>query len=629
MRIIGLDFGHCEIAAAMAIFLNGVFVSMKNLFLDGDKNTVIPAEVEYEGEIFNYFKASPKHFNEQVEGNKVTAVRRDLMILLFKKIINGILEFNTEISSGEQIMLIVGCPTSGEWTSEKNRKEYETLIKEATGVAEVRVIPESRAAMFSALADGKGRMISASEGAAVYDFGSSTADSTYMKTGKRCVEVSWNLGAREIEKALRRMMCHEASVKANQKGLELVPIDNYANLERKLRAVKEAYFNGELDEDSSVTAWKFPTVEGKKLTVTLDIDDDTMARALSDEELTMDVNGKLVTGSWKRCCKEFFRESKLLIEKQHSVKEIVLTGGASKMKFVAEYAREIFPKPMYEVTCAKNPSFSVSQGLVWVGLVDEMQEECIAAAKSAVVDSGVAKVSKLKDNLKSGMGEKIYQSVLRSMEGWANAAEDESLNDLQERMNKKISSEEDKIKCDNKECVNKWTSGIVQEIRIQLEEELKKRLGTTLAQKMIMPQNIWASLNQSLENISIDTDKIVNGIDVNSILNNVMMWAIILAYGGLGTAILPVFGTFVGIVIGALFASTLNDEDKYKARTQKVRKKAKDAMAKGNKKEDILRLSNEQIDLAVDSKVTNTSVESDIEEMTRNAYEIMTLKFDV
>ena len=631
MRIIGLDFGHCEIAAAMAIFLNGVFVSMKNLFLDGDKNTVIPAEVEYEGEIFNYFKASPKHFNEQVEGNKVTAVRRDLMILLFKKIINGIMEFNTEISSGEQIMLIVGCPTSGEWTSEENRKEYETLIKEATGVAEVRVIPESRAAMFSALADGKGRMISASEGAAVYDFGSSTADSTYMKTGKRCVEVSWNLGAREIEKALRRMMCHEASVKANQKGLELVPIDNYANLERKLRDVKEAYFNGELDEDSSVTAWKFSTVEGKKLTVTLDIDDDTMARALGDEELTMDVNGKLVTGSWKRCCKEFFRESKLLIEKQHSVKEIVLTGGASKMKFVAEYAREIFPKPMYEVTCAKNPSFSVSQGLVWVGLVDEMQEECIAAAKSAVVDSGVAMVEDLKDGLKSSMGEKIYQSIYSSMDEWAQAATDESLHDLQKRMDRNISKIEGDIKRDNKLCVENWTSGIVNEIRIQLEEALKKKLGTTLAQKMVMPQRMWDTLNQSLDKVSIDTDKIIEGIDVNSLMTNIIMWVLILAYAGIGTILIPipVISTLLGAAVGALFASCFNDTNKDLARDEKIRKKAKNAVEKNDQKVKIISQVGAEINNAVDSQVTDASVEHDIGAITRNAYEIMTLKFEI
>ncbi|PNV61538.1 hypothetical protein C0033_13220 [Clostridium sp. chh4-2] len=618
MRIIGLDFGHCEIAAAMIQSMNGEAFRVMNLFLDGNKNTVIPAEAEYHGELFNYFKASPKHFNEQIRGNEVTVMRRDLISLLFRKVMDGIMEYNTEIADGEQILLVVGCPASEEWTAEKSRNEYEQLIKKATGAAEVRVIPESRAAMFSALADGKGRMISAGDGAVVYDFGSSTADSTYMKSGERCVEVSWNLGARAIEKTLSRMMCCEASEKADRLGLDIVPSENYANLERRLRAVKEAYFNGSLDEESSVFAWKFSTAGGKKLTAILDIDDELMDRALGEEEVNVELNGALLAGSWKYCCKEFFRKSKTLIEENYSVKEIVLTGGASKMDFIAQYARKIFPEPKYVVTCSPNPCFSVSQGLIWAGLVDDMEKECVAAVKKAVISSNISGVGWLKDRMKYNMGEKISKVVFDVADASIKADckdfnlektmekvfDPENIKDQQERIERGISGIMDEIRSDNKECIRKWTSGIIKEIRIQLEHELQKRLGAILAQKMTMPENMWDSLNLNLEKL-INADKIINGMIPVKI--KCPSRELLVDYKMKVISTLAVFGI-------------MKDTDTGRGMINGVKKTIKEI------------IHTEQgfwISKAVDSAVTDSSLESHIEAITKNAYEIMTLKFEV
>lgn len=615
MRIIGLDFGHCEIAAAMIQSMNGEAFRVMNLFLDGNKNTVIPAEAEYHGELFNYFKASPKHFNEQIRGNEVTVMRRDLISLLFRKVMDGIGEYNTEIADGEQILLVVGCPASEEWTEEKSRKEYEQLIKKATGAAEVRVIPESRAAMFSALADGKGRMISAGDGAVVYDFGSSTADSTYMKSGERCVEVSWNLGARAIEKTLCRMMCCEASEKADRLGLDIVPSENYANLERRLRAVKEAYFNGSLDEESSVFAWKFSTAGGKKITAILDIDDELMDRALGDEAVNVELNGALLAGSWKYCCKEFFRKSKALIEENYSVKEIVLTGGASKMDFIAQYAREIFPEPKYVVTCSPNPCFSVSQGLIWAGLVDEMENECVAAVKKAVRSSNVFGVDVLKKRINCNMGEKTGKVVLDVIDAsvksdcmesdcqkaYIKALDPENNKVLQEQIEREFSGIESEIRSVNRASISAWSSSIIQEIRIQLEKELQRRLGTILAQKMSMPQAMWDSLKLSLENY-IGAARIVNGIILSRME---FSWQHMIKEFKMKEALALMFYSIMDVNLG-----TIQEEKRIL-------------------KERILTEQGFWISRAVDSAVTDASLESYIEAITKNAYEIMTLKFEV
>lgn len=140
MKIIGLDLGYSDITAAIGLFNNGEFVRMHNLCLVEFMNYVIPAEVECYGVRFNHFWASPKHFAEEIHCNGETICRRALMSFLLRKVMKGIRDNNPEIADGEQIMLVVGCPASEEWLSEK--KEYEQFIMEETGVAEVRVIPD-------------------------------------------------------------------------------------------------------------------------------------------------------------------------------------------------------------------------------------------------------------------------------------------------------------------------------------------------------------------------------------------------------------------------------------------------------------------------------------------------------
>lgn len=140
MKIIGLDLGYSDITAAIGLFNNGEFVRMHNLCLDEFMNYVIPAEVECYGVRFKHFWVSPKHFAEEIHCNRETICRRALMSFLLHKVMKRIMDNNPEIADGDQIMLVVGCPASEEWLSEK--KEYEQFIMEETGVAEVRVIPD-------------------------------------------------------------------------------------------------------------------------------------------------------------------------------------------------------------------------------------------------------------------------------------------------------------------------------------------------------------------------------------------------------------------------------------------------------------------------------------------------------
>ena len=109
------------------------------------------------------------------------------------------------------------------------------------------------------------------------------------------------------------------------------------------------------------------------------------------------------------------------------------------------------------------------------------------------------------------------------------------------------------------------------------------------------------------------------------------MWVLILAYAGIGTILIPipVISTLLGAAVGALFASCFNDTNKDLARDEKIRKKAKNAVEKNDQKVKIISQVGAEINNAVDSQVTDASVEHDIGAITRNAYEIMTLKFEI
>lgn len=630
-KIIGLDIGHCEIAAATPEYMDGKFVGISNLYLDDNKNYIIPAEVMYHEELFHYFKASPKNFDEVICGNEVKVKCRELMANLLVKVIHAIKTCNpSSISQEDQILLIVGCPTSEKWTAEENRKEYEKLIKFATGVEEVRVIPESRAAMFSALADGKGRMISAYGGAMVYDFGSSTVDCTYMKTGEQCVEMSWDLGAREIEKNLRKLMCQNAGEEAKQKNVKLATQNNYTILERKLRAAKEAYFNGALDEGSNIIPYKFPLDGGKKIKVCLELDENSIQKAL-EEDIVLQVNHEIISGNWKSCCKEFFQKSKQYVEENRgAVKEIVLTGGASKMGFVVDYAREVFPEEHYTVTCAKNPSFSVSHGLVWVGLVDEFEKECISIVKKNLMSKEAGKVESLKNSIKGNTMEMVRQAMLSAIEKWAESAKDESLDELQSRINQELNNRISDIKLSNKNSVSNWSNDLIKEIYTRLEREVQNKIGEALAQKVKMKDNEWKMIFQKLERMDIGIEKIISYVNVDYIFNWEKMFNLVTDYIIIdmmnSSLVQKLFLLFAGYVFANSF---LGKDSRLVKRSKIVRNAIKKLMEKESAWREILYRCNMEIECIIDKQIPSDAIEADIESIATKTYEIMTLKFAV
>ena len=83
------------------------------------------------------------------------------------------------------------------------RRQYAELISEATGISNVIVTEESRAAVFILLdIYNLQEEINLQGGALVLDFGSYTADATYLLPEEGSVNICWELGDAQVERAM-------------------------------------------------------------------------------------------------------------------------------------------------------------------------------------------------------------------------------------------------------------------------------------------------------------------------------------------------------------------------------------------------------------------------------------------
>lgn len=269
------------------------------------------------------------------------------------------------------------------------------------------------------------------------------------------------------------------------------------------------------------------------------------------------------------------------------------------------------------------------QELASVRLTDDMRDECIAGVKKAVMDSGAADIDKLEETLKTSVCGNLYTFMFDIIDAWANASQDESPKDLKARIDEKFSWIEGKIKEDSKECINAWSSDINKEICIRTKEEFERRFGITCGQKMVMSLNLWDSSNRYLENMGVDADKVVDEIDVNLILGILfarVMTATFFEESGLR---LPEISPAITVMVSCFVDDYLNNKMSDDGCSQKFRKWALMEMKYERRKKVVLPLLEQRIKKAIDSEVTDASVERDIELMIKNVYEIMAVKLEV
>ncbi len=654
--IIGLDFGHGEVAAH-CIRSNVI----EPLTLNSAKDKCMMTALAYgdEGRVFigpeaanldtvvAYFKASPEEWDEVYEGGHTKqALIHDFIQQLFAQI----REFNAPLDitiDPEKTLLLVGCPTSGVWMSPEANKAYADLLREATGIADVVVLPESRAAIFSAFHQVKGLKLDTTKGVAVFDFGSSTADFTYYLLGQKRYEFNCRLGAAQIEQVIvsrlmEQLQANVVSGVVNSKELEV-------------RKLKEAFFtavqNGQVYDRAIALDFLKAGYDGKpiavgtnrrtgkpiydKVTVAGKMDDETVVWATEQCRFALPEDPARTKRTWYGHCEHFFEEAKRYLDNNDLPCEtIVLTGGASKMDFVRELCKKTFPAQAEadRIHVEENPSYSVSIGLCYLSHGQETMQDLLEAGKQKLRSDLRGNVDTMVAGIANEMADLYYDYTCRAMEGLSGDVTVGVLTDAIMGNLQKVPQE--KLENIVASYSLKWKNGAAQTLRNYARDIVKEMYpGLEGSFDADISQQYLESILKTL-NISLDATSVLSGVDMVSdllkIAVSIATGLILLVLFGV-LEIIPLLGPIIAVFAGPYIAELLTE---WIARNRdfKLGKAAKITERYKKKRGENLQKMSEEIKTKVKGQLTEqmgsdyTNYLDQMEAAAQAAVEIMSLQ---
>lgn len=613
---LGSDIGHCETAVS-AIDLDNQNNPVKLLNLDGNHCDVIPTAIslsadqirqlgkaervdtklldklgeirigygakhqikENEGEYFVYFKRCPAEFGEKI-GQSAAAKESGLtcgklMAAFLYQLIKNIRSFNTGVIGPEdELIWRIGCPSSAAWT---DTSAYAKLAHLATGIDKVSVVPESRAAMFSAVSSGN-TAISAQEGVMVFDFGSSTADSTYMLLGCKIQEYSWNLGASRIEEQLLT----NALMEAIRQDRTAKPKEQDSML-RSLRMAKEEFYQNGGESDLNC---KFTCSDGTVKRIMVDVEKDTMDQVTAINRIQIRADGNSVrTGSWRALCTAFMQKGRdFLLNNELPCKTVILTGGASHMDFISQIAREVFGKDVIIVR-DKNPSYCVAKGLGWVAVADDRRGACIEDAKKQLIDAGKWKYGLLEEAIQKKIYGYIAPHIVKATTNWGNLSGKHSARELEEMISEEVSkatntSEGGDLQKQVQGELEAWINQFVESATSAINNQAGKVFSERAAEGLLVDKKIFERLDGSSISFDMNLTSITEQLDLSSVINKVVQ---VVANVGITLAVVLAIMYFIpgvnllayiiGLLAGTVGQGMIADTDKDKLRDEKSRRK--------------------------------------------------------
>ena len=681
---IGIDLGHCETALALPRQVDGSDsryevrrlvgenkdqVIMTQIILTDDQmkklsgklrptytelcqlgdikiGNKLPAYV-LSGEKFCYFKVPPKEFDKQYGNSEVAKKYKithgQIMACYAFALVNSIFKYNIEDlrnAKREDVVLLIGCPTTKDWIDDEAQSAYAKLVKLATNVKDVKIVPESRAAMFSSIENGKNQ-ISAIKGAVVFDFGSSTADCTYMLMGRKLIEFSWTLGASEIE---RQMALEAYQTAVKDQGMFEVKTISFADVEGELRVAKEAYYDHQYGPKGHAMICGFESSDdGEVIDATIRVNDAFMNKIAGVNSIQILCDSKISQkGTWKSLCEDFFKEAKKRIESSSyslidsngkimfcncEIEVVVLTGGASKMDFIYELCQKVFAGTT--IRREDNPSHAVSNGLGWVAISDSNFNTCLEAARSEIKSKPACNIKVLRNNLSDIVFNKICNIIEKETKTWAETPGDElTARDLDNGIKAGLNNPRTKKELTNacEMAINDWKSVLSHSLVTSVNNQVMKLYTETIARGVVIPEDVWEGLQANILQIEgFDTLKILKNIDMGGIGNQVgkviiklIIWyiGVALAAGTFGISLVVAFG------VDELADELISDSNLDKKRKQRIRNKvAQDIKNHLIEKKSIMM---DEFNETLEGQTKNA--DDIIDDALKTAFEIVTLK---
>ncbi|MEH2256215.1 Hsp70 family protein [Nostoc sp.] len=274
-----------------------------------------------------------------------------------------LLKESKQVEGKEGSYFYIGCPSG--W-SVSDRTEYQKLLQEA-GIPRLNVVPESRAAFMQAKEAGKLEYDKLVASVLIVDIGSSTTDFTLVKSLEEIpIDFGSNtLGASLIDKAIFAQTLANHEQKALLEKVFKEYPHHQARCELACRKAKEDYFSNEqLYSDPESFARGFESINEQIYFI-------PQVNKLMMEEILNQPLPELKHHSWIKSFRDSLTEAKEKLEKLGIVPKLVLmTGGASRMKFTHILCQEMFPEPETLLRPDPEPERCIAMGLARVGRWD-------------------------------------------------------------------------------------------------------------------------------------------------------------------------------------------------------------------------------------------------------------------
>ena len=378
--VIGIDFGHGETSAdicniqwqdnylkllppeSIEIFNN--VNAIKSVLLveesDGETNYFIGEQAmsrfgnrkkqsAAHQSYYSYFKKAP---------SRMTPEERQVMESFMREVYLQIRRQRSELTDTNHLVYIA-CPSnSDKWSDQEQMAYADIALSAGLPLATIDglgdgIIRESRAAFLKARNNPKSKS-SIKEGILLIDFGSSTVDLTYYSTKhteKPIDDGGAECGASNVEIRITNEL--KKTIPQVQEAINANPAAETAVL-LAVREAKEKYysFDGEdMEINISLTKLTGGAVVG------------AIEKYYTDDEILTilaEYIGEI------RTCFEQYRD-RYLTDKP--IKLIFLTGGAARMQFIQDLARDVFH---YEGEFYReiNPSLTISNGIALAGRAD-------------------------------------------------------------------------------------------------------------------------------------------------------------------------------------------------------------------------------------------------------------------
>lgn len=262
--------------------------------------------------------------------------------------------------------IAVGCPAG--W-KDGDRLRYKEIMQKA-GFDNVHIVSESRAAFFYArfAHELKVSPETLNQTTLVIDIGSSTTDFAYIINGHESSIGTFgdvSLGGGLIEaymlKRAVRLSKHESDL--NEVFCESASWKNRCEI--TARRLKEQYF---LDEEQ----WKNTACVASEMVyydapirLSFELNEDIVSELLSTP---MDELGGV---TFNECLSDLLRHA-ATATRENPPKLLILTGGASRMRFFREACAAQFPEAC--IVLCPEPEYSISKGLAYAARIDHRLE---------------------------------------------------------------------------------------------------------------------------------------------------------------------------------------------------------------------------------------------------------------